>query len=73
MITIDLNPILVELGPIRVTWYGMMYVLGFILSYLLVRSQVQKKDFGISLKEVEGLYFDLILVFFPINTEFTVF
>ena len=61
MIKIDLNPILLELGPIRVTWYGIMYVLGFILSYLLVRSQVQKKDFGISLKEVEGLYFDLIL------------
>ena len=61
MIKIDLNPILVALGPIRVTWYGMMYVLGFILSYLLVRSQVQKRDFGISLKEVEGLYFDLFL------------
>jgi len=61
MIKIDLNPILVALGPIRVTWYGMMYVLGFILSYLLVRSQVQKKDYGISLKEVEGLYFDLFL------------
>ena len=61
MITVDLNPILVNLGPIRVTWYGMMYVLGFILSYLLVRSQVKKKKFGISLEEVEGLYFYLIL------------
>ncbi len=50
MIKIDFNPILVELGPIRVTWYGMMYVFGFIFSYLLVRYQVKKKDFGISLR-----------------------
>jgi phosphatidylglycerol:prolipoprotein diacylglycerol transferase len=61
MIKIDLNPILVALGPIRVTWYGMMYVLGFILSYLLIRAQVKKKDFRISLEEIQGLYFDLIL------------
>jgi phosphatidylglycerol:prolipoprotein diacylglycerol transferase len=61
MIKIDLNPILVELGPIRVSWYGMMYVFGFIISYLLVRYQVKKKDFGISLQEVQDLYFYLIL------------
>lgn len=61
MITVDLNPILVKLGPIRISWYGMMYFLGFIFSYLLVRYQVKKKDFGISLGEVEDLYFYLIL------------
>ena len=61
MIRVDLNPILVELGPIRVTWYGLMYVFGFIASYLLVRYQVKKKDFGISLEEVEDLFFYLIL------------
>lgn len=61
MITVDFNPILVKLGPIRISWYGTMYFLGFIFSYLLVRVQVKKKDFGISLEEVEGLYFFLIL------------
>ncbi len=61
MIKVDLNPILVELGPIRVTWYGMMYFLGFLSSYLLVRHQVKKKDFGLSLDEVGDLYFYLIV------------
>jgi phosphatidylglycerol:prolipoprotein diacylglycerol transferase len=61
MINVDFNPILVKLGPIRVTWYGMMYVLGFIFSFLWVRHQIKKKDFGISLEEVENLYFYLIL------------
>jgi phosphatidylglycerol:prolipoprotein diacylglycerol transferase len=38
-----------------------MYVFGFFASYLLVRYQMKKKDFGISRLEVENLYFYLIL------------
>ena len=59
--TVHIDPILVELGPIRVTWYGLMYVFGFFASYLLVRYQMKKKDFGVSKLEVENLYFYLIL------------
>jgi len=59
--TVDFNPIMIDLGLIRVSWYGMMYVLGFIGSYLLVRYQMKKKDFGVSRVEVENLYFYLII------------
>jgi phosphatidylglycerol:prolipoprotein diacylglycerol transferase len=58
---IDINPILIELGPIRLSWYGLMYVFGFFASYLLVRYQMRRKDFRISKQEVEDLYFYLIL------------
>lgn len=60
-ITVNINPILIDLGPIRVSWYGLMYVFGFLASYLLVRYQLKKKDFGISRLEVENLFFYLIL------------
>jgi len=59
--TVNIDPILVEIGPIRVSWYGLMYVLGFFASYLLVRYQMKKKDFGVSKLDVENLYFYLIL------------
>ena len=59
--TVDFNPIMIHLGPIKVSWYGMMYVLGFIGSYLLVRYQMKRKDFGITRLEVENLYFYLII------------
>jgi len=59
--TVRINPILVELGPFRLSWYGLMYVLGFVASYLLVLYQMKRKDFGISKLEVENLYFYLIL------------
>ena len=61
MMKVDIDPILIELGPIRVGWYGLMYVFGFLASYLLVRYQMKKKDFGVSKPEVENLYFYLIL------------
>ncbi len=58
---VNIDPILFELGPIRVGWYGLMYVFGFIASYLLVRYQLKKRDFGIARVEIENLYFYLIL------------
>jgi phosphatidylglycerol:prolipoprotein diacylglycerol transferase len=59
--TVNFNPILVDLGPIRVSWYGLMYVLGFLASFLLVWYQMKKKDFGVSKLDIENLYFYLIL------------
>jgi phosphatidylglycerol:prolipoprotein diacylglycerol transferase len=58
---VNIDPVLVELGPIRLSWYGLMYVFGFLISYLLVRHQMKRKDFCISKQEVENLYFYLII------------
>jgi phosphatidylglycerol:prolipoprotein diacylglycerol transferase len=58
---VNIDPVIFEVGPIRVGWYGLMYVLGFLASYLLVRYQMKKKDFDLSRPEVENLYFYLIL------------
>jgi phosphatidylglycerol:prolipoprotein diacylglycerol transferase len=58
---VNIDPILVRLGPVRLSWYGLMYVFGFLASYLLVLYQMKKKDFGITQQEVDGLYFYLAL------------
>jgi phosphatidylglycerol:prolipoprotein diacylglycerol transferase len=58
---VDINPAIIDLGPIRVGWYGLMYVFGFLASYLLVRYQMKKKNFDVSKLEVENLFFYLIL------------
>ena len=59
--TVHIDPVLIKLGPFHVGWYGLMYVFGFIASYLLVRYQMRKKAFGISRQEVENLYVYLML------------
>jgi phosphatidylglycerol:prolipoprotein diacylglycerol transferase len=38
----NINPEIVRIGPFAVRWYGMMYLLGFASSYLLVRYQIKK-------------------------------
>lgn len=37
-----IDPVIIRLGPLQVRWYGLMYVLGFVASYLLVRHQISK-------------------------------
>lgn len=37
----QLDPILIELGPLKVHWYGVMYLLGFAVAWFLGRSRVR--------------------------------
>lgn len=56
-----INPEIVRVGPFSVRWYGMMYLLGFLSSYLLVRYQVRKRGLPISKVAVDSLYTYIIL------------
>ena len=38
----DISPDIVRIGPLTIRWYGMMYLLGFALSYFLVMRQIKK-------------------------------
>lgn len=33
----DINPVALTLGPLKIHWYGLMYLLGFLLAWLLAR------------------------------------
>jgi phosphatidylglycerol:prolipoprotein diacylglycerol transferase len=57
----NLDPVLIQVGPVRVGWYGLMYILGFLASYLLVLYQIKRRDFGLSREEVEDLFVFLVL------------
>lgn len=41
----EIDPIIFSLGPLHVRWYGLMYVLGFTASYLLVKKQIKEFSF----------------------------
>jgi phosphatidylglycerol:prolipoprotein diacylglycerol transferase len=58
---VHINPVLIKLGPFQVGWYGLMYVFGFIASYLLVRYQLKKRTWGISKEEVDNFYLYLMI------------
>lgn len=39
-----INPVIVHIGPLAVRWYGLMYLLGFAATYLLVRKQIMESS-----------------------------
>ena len=60
MWTHNLNPIILSLGPLEIRWYGLMYVLSFIVIYLYSRAAVKNKKLNISLKELDDLMIWLV-------------
>lgn len=36
----DINPVFLKIGPLSFRWYGLMYLIGFLVSYVLVRRQI---------------------------------
>ncbi len=57
----SIRPYIFKLGPLEVRWYGLMYLFGFLSSYLLVRYQVRRRGLAISRELVDDLYFYLVL------------
>lgn len=51
----NIDPVLVSVGPISVHWYGVMYLLGFLIAYLMLR--FRRDVFHLSLTEVSDLIF----------------
>jgi len=56
-----IDPIIIKVGPFSLRWYGLMYVLGFVASYLLVLYQIKRKRLKIERSQVDDLFFALIL------------
>jgi phosphatidylglycerol:prolipoprotein diacylglycerol transferase len=56
-----IDPVIIRIGPFSVRWYGLMYLLGFTASFLLVRYQIAKKGLDFAKDFVDTLYSYLIL------------
>ena len=58
------DPVAVRLGPVAIHWYGLMYVAGFALTWLLVKKQlIERGEWGerVTPEHLEGLFTWLIL------------
>lgn len=57
----DIDPVIVALGPLKIRWYGMMYLLGFLAAYLLGRFRARRKNSPVAPSQVEDLIFSAAL------------
>jgi phosphatidylglycerol---prolipoprotein diacylglyceryl transferase len=57
----QIDPVIISVGPLQVRWYGLMYVLGFAASIMLVKYQIKKLGFKELAAHFENLNLILII------------
>lgn len=60
----DLNPVLFDLGPVQIRWYGLMYVIGFIIAGFILKYLVKKNFFKIAVDKIDSLITTMIICMF---------
>ncbi len=53
----EIDPIIFSIGFIKIRWYGLMYVIGFIFAWWLARRRSQRADSPINSVQVDDLLF----------------
>jgi phosphatidylglycerol---prolipoprotein diacylglyceryl transferase len=51
------DPIAFSIGPLKVHWYGIMYLIGFIAAWLLCRLRAKRPDIAMTADQVSDLIF----------------
>ena len=53
----QIDPIAIQLGPVAIHWYGLMYLLGFAAVWLLGRRRIQQGRTDFTLRDLEDIIF----------------
>ncbi len=57
----QIDPVIFEIGPLAVRWYGMMYLLGFTAAYFIIRHLARYRDLKLAREGVSDLLFYCVL------------
>ena len=57
----EIDPVALALGPVKIRWYGLMYLIGFTIAWLLARHRAKQPAFGWKVEWVDDLIFYLAL------------
>lgn len=57
----DIDPVVFSIGFIKVRWYGLMYVVGFVLAWWLARKRSARSDTPVQPTQIDDLIFYAML------------
>ena len=57
----EIDPVIFSIGPLKIRWYGLMYVIGFVVAWLLARVRAKRPDTPVDAKQVDDLIFYCML------------
>jgi phosphatidylglycerol---prolipoprotein diacylglyceryl transferase len=64
MQALNIDPVLISLGPIQVRWYGLMYVIGFVITAQLLKVLVRDGIFNIKRERIDPFVSYMIIGMF---------
>lgn len=53
----DIDPVAIHLGPLSIRWYGIMYLLGLVVAWMLARYRLRKGYVNLNEKQLNDLIF----------------
>jgi phosphatidylglycerol:prolipoprotein diacylglycerol transferase len=56
-----IDPVFFKLGPLQFRWYGLMYILGFLAAYFVIRKGAERKNLPLTRDDVADLVFAVAL------------
>ena len=57
----NIDPVFLRIGPIQLRWYGLMYMLSFIIGFFILRRFARYRKLNLSTDDLYDLLFYLIL------------
>lgn len=57
----NIDPVLLRLGPVQLRWYGLMYLIGFLLSYFVIKHETGRRKLALTDEDVADLIFTLAI------------
>lgn len=51
----NINPVLLEIGPFQIRYYGLFYALGFVIAYFLISYLAKKRELNLTKDDVADL------------------
>jgi phosphatidylglycerol---prolipoprotein diacylglyceryl transferase len=53
----NIDPIALQLGPVAIRWYGLMYIIGFAIAWFLARHRARQPGSGWTAQQIDDLIF----------------
>ncbi len=57
----EIDPVIFSIGFLKIRWYGLMYVIGFLLAWWLAKKRAKRSDSPITSEQVDDLVFYAML------------
>ena len=57
----EIDPVIFSIGFLKIRWYGLMYVIGFLLAWWLAKRRCQRPDSPVTPEQVDDLVFYVML------------